>query len=684
MPCRLPPPLAASLLAAFLLSPAAFSPAARAEQAQPMPLPLPPPIAQPQDTPWPGPLTLAVDATDLARHVFAVHETIPVASAGDLVVHYPKWIPGSHGPTGPLELLAGLAVHAGDTPLDWTRDPVDSYAFHIPVPEAARSVSLDFQFLSPVQDPQGRIVMTPAMLDLQWNAVVLYPAGVFARDIPVDASIRLPDGWHFATALDSTAPGGNEAAASGPVQFRTVALNVLLDSPLVAGSHFRRIDLAPGAATPVHLDVVADTEAQLAITPAQLAAHRALVTQATRLYGSQHYDHYDFLLALSDELGGEGLEHHRSSEDATDPDYFTGWDKSAAGRDLLSHEYTHSWDGKYRRPADLWSPEFNTLPERDSLLWVYEGMTEYWGQVLAARSGLWSREQALDALALEAAEMQGEVGRAWRTLADTTQSPIFVRRRSLPWENWQRGEDYYLEGLLLWLDADTLIREQTHGAKSLDDFARAFLGTDDGSFGVSTYGFDDVVRALNDIAPHDWAGFLHDRLERRGGAAPIDGLARGGYRLVMTDKKSDLLTSEEHARKRRDFTYSAGLALKDATVVSVAWDSPAFRAGIVKGDTILGVDGNSFEDADTLADAITAARTPEGGATPPPIQVLVASNKHYRMVQLDAHAGLQYPHLVRTGNAAASLDAILAPREPAGPAAVPPLPAGDAPPQPRP
>ncbi len=657
MTCRLPTLLA--VLAATTL----LSPPARAGQAQPMPLPQPSPIAQPQDTPWPGTVTLAVNATDLAHHIFAVHETIPVAAAGDLVVHYPDWIPGNHGPTGPIELLGGLVARAGDAVLDWTRDPVDSYAFHIPVPAGARSVALDFQFLSPVEDGQGRVVMTPAMLDLQWNAVVLYPAGVFSRDIAVDASIRLPDGWHFATALESTAAGGNDAA-SGSVQFRTVPLNVLLDSPLLAGRNFRRIDLAPGAAVPVHLDVVADTVAQLAITPEELALHRALVTQATRLYGSQHYDHYDFLLALSDELGGEGLEHHRSSEDATDTDYFTAWDKSAAGRDLLPHEYTHSWDGKYKRPADLWSPDFNTLPERDSLLWVYEGMTEYWGQVLAARSGLWTRDQALDALAFDAAEMQGEVGRSWRTLADTTQSPIFVRRRSLPWMNWQRGEDYYLEGALLWLDADTLIREQTHGARSLDDVARGFFGTDDGSFVASTYGFDDVVRALNDVAPHDWAGFLHDRLDRRGGAAPTDGLARGGYRLAMTDKKSDLLVSEEHERKFRDFRFSVGLVLKEAKIVSVAWDSPAFRAGLVKGDTIVGVNGASFEDADTLANAITAAKAPETAGAGPgaPIQLLVTSGKHYRVVEIDDHTGLQYPHLVRTGDGAASIDSILAPR----------------------
>ncbi len=626
----------------------------RAEQAAPAPLPLPTVVPLPRDVAYPGTITLSVDATDLVHHIMAAHETIPVAGAGDLVLHYPEWIPGSHGPTGSIELLGGLAAHAGLTLLDWKRDPVDPYAFHIPVPSGARSVDLDYQFLSPVLETQGRIVMTPEMLDLQWNSIVLYPAGYFARDIPVAASVRLPSGWHFGTALEATGPEGD--ASGGTARFRTVPLNTLLDSPLYAGRNFKRLDLDPGGHVPVHLDIVADKPSELAVTPAQLAAHRALIQQAYRLYGSHHYDHYDFLLALSDELTGEGLEHHRSSENATDGDYFTRWDKTSDGRDLLAHEYTHSWNGKYRRPADLWSPDFNSLPERDSLLWVYEGMTEYWGQVLAARSGLWTRDQALDMIAFESALMQGEVGRSWRPLEDTTNSPIFVRRRSLPWLDWQRGEDYYLEGALVWLDADTLIRERSHGARSLDDVARALFGTNDGSFVTSTYRFDDVVRALNGVLPYDWATFLHARLDRRGGTAPLDWLARAGYRLVMTDKKSPLFESYERARKLRDFTFSIGLVLKEAKVVEVAWNSPAFKAGFIQGDTITGINDASFDGADDLADAITNAKR-----TGAPIRLLVTSGKHYRLLQVEDRTGLQYPHLVSAGGKP-SLDAILAPR----------------------
>ncbi len=628
-------------------------------QPQPTAAPLPPAIPTPRDAAYPGTLTLAVDATDLTRRIMAVHETVPVApGTTDLVLLYPEWVPGNHGPTGPLALLAGLTAHtdAGQR-VAWTRDPVNMYALHLPLPAGAHAVSVDFQFLSPVQDDEGRIVMTPAMLDLQWNTVVLYPAGTMSRDIPVAASLKIPAGWHFATALSASGPAGNDATDGQP-HFATVPLNVLVDSPLYAGRNFARLDLAPGAQIPVHLDIVADTPADLAVSPEQLNIHRAIVTQAAKLFGSQHYDHYDFLLALSDELGGEGLEHHRSSENATHRDYFTAWDKAFAGRDLLSHEYTHSWNGKYRRAADLYSPDFNVVPERDSLLWVYEGLTEYWGQVLAARSGLWTHQQALDALAADAAEQQDEVGRAWRDVEDTTNSPIFVRRRDMPWLNWQRAEDYYVEGLLIWLDADTLIREQSHGARSLDDFARAFFGTNNGSFVVSTYTVDDVVNALNAVQPYDWAGFLHQRLQSVGGTAPFDGLTRGGYRLTMTQTKSPWLTSVEHERKRRDFIDSIGLVMHDAKIVDVAWGSPAFKAGLIKGDTILGINGADYDGPDTLADAITAAKSP----STEPISLLIMSGKHYRTVAVDDHTGLRYPHLERTGSGDSLLDAILKPR----------------------
>ncbi len=622
--------------------------AARAAFAQ-TPLAMPPAIPAPRDVPFPGTLRIAVDATDLARHIFTVHETVPVSGPGDQVLLYPQWIPGNHSPTGPIELLAGLSVRAAGAVLDWRRDPVDMYAFHIPVPSGASSIDVDFQFLSPLESKQGRVVMTPEMLDLQWNTVVLYPAGFFLRDIQTDMSLHLPDGWQFGTALDPAMSAGSK------IDFKTTPLNILLDSPLIAGRYFKRFDLDPGA-VPVHLDVLADKPSELAVSPSQLADHRAVVQQAYRLFGSHHYDHYDFLLALSDELDGEGLEHHRSSEDATDGNYFTAWDKTFAGRDLLSHEFTHSWNGKYKRPADLWAPNLN-IPERDSLLWVYEGGTEYWGQVLAARSGLWTRDQALDALANDAAIEQNEVGRAWRPLEDTTNSPIFVRRRSLPWLGWQRGEDYYLEGLLVWLDADTLIRERTQGKKSLDDFAHAFFGTDDGAFIVSTYRFDDVVRALGAVTPYDWAGFLHERLDRRGGEAPLDGLARGGYRLVYNETPSPFLTSYEKELGVRDFSYSIGLTLKGKSIVDVAWGSPAWRSGLTEGSEITGLDGLTFVGPEDLETAIRNA-----AASHDPVELLVQTGKHYRVARVTVTTGLRYPHLVRSTGHPATLDAILAAR----------------------
>jgi predicted metalloprotease with PDZ domain len=620
-------------------------------QSLPQPAPMPPPIEAPKDVPYPGLLKLAVDATDLGHGIFSVRERLPVAGPGPFTLLFPKWLPGNHGPTGPLDKLAGLIITADGKPVAWTRDPVDVYAFHVDVPAGAKALELSFQFLSAVARPEGRIMMTPDLLSLQWDTVALYPAGYFARDIQVEPSVKLPSGFTGATALEAAATDG-DATTYKPVDFET-----LIDSPMIAGRYFKRYDLDPGGPARVSLDVVADKPEELEATPAEIDAHKGLITQAYKLFGSHHYDHYDFLFSLSDKLGGNGLEHNRSSEDGTQPKYFLDWDKTPAGRDLLSHEFTHSWNGKFRRPADLWTPNFN-VPMRDSLLWVYEGQTQYWGFVLAARSGLMTRQQTLDAIALTAATYDARVGRAWRDLEDTTNDPILAMRRPLPWLSWQRSEDYYSEGELIWLDADTLIRQLSGGKRSLDDFARSFFGVDNGSWTVSTYTFDDIVTALNAVQPYDWASFLHARLTGHGPGAPLDGLVRGGYRLTYDDQESPYLQSAERERKTQSLDFSLGLAVSaDGTLSSVTWDGPAYKAGLAVGTQIVAVNGEAY-DADGLKEAIkTAAK----GATA--IQLLVKTDNLYRTVAIDYHGGLRYPHLTPSGPGAKSLDDILAARK---------------------
>ena len=522
---------------------------------------------------------------------------------------------------------------------------------HLPRQAAVGIVALDaeFQYLSPVDTDEGRIVMTPEMLNLQWNAVVLYPAGYFTRQIMVEPGVRLPDNWQFATALETASSNG------GLTNFKRVPLETLVDSPIFAGRYFKRVDLEASGGAPVHLDIVADRADLLEMKPEQLAAHRGLVEQANKLFGSHHYDHYDLLLALTNRMGGIGLEHHQSSENGTAATYFTEWEKNVDRRDLLPHEYTHSWNGKFRRPADLWTSNFNT-PMRDSLLWMYEGQTEYWGFVLAARSGLWTRQQALDAIAATAAVYDHRAGREWRSLEDTTNDPIMTMRRPLPWRSWQRSEDYYLEGQLVWLDADTLIRELSHGARSLDDFARAFFGINDGSYIPVTYTFDDVVNALNRVQPHDWSKFLRARLDGHGPGAPLDGLNRGGYKLVYKETPSEYFKNEEERRKISDLTYSLGMIIgNEGKLTEVLWEGLAYQKGLTAGTQIIAVDGIAY-NIDRLKAAIKDAQ--KTGAS---IELLVKNGEHYRTVRMDYHDGLRYPHLERTG-AVAFLDQILAPR----------------------
>jgi predicted metalloprotease with PDZ domain len=640
--------LKAPLLAFALL---AAVPALAQPSSGPQPIPYPPQVPAPRDVAYTaGAVRLDVDATDLDRRIFRVRETVPLAGSGPVTLLFPKWLPGNHSPSGQLDKFAGLVVRADGQPIPWTRDPVDVFAFHIAPPAGAKALELEFQYVSPTDTNQGRVVVTPEMMNVQWNSMALYPAGYFARRIPFDVTLKLPEGWGYGTALETAGTDG------GLVRFKTVDFATLVDSPLFAGKYFRRIDLDPGAAVPVRLNIVADSPDLLEASPEAIEKHRELVRQAYRLYGSHHYDHYDFLLALTSRMGGIGLEHHRSSEDGTVPTYFSEWSKTAASRDLLPHEYTHSWNGKFRRAADLWTPNFN-VPMRDSLLWVYEGQTQYWGNVLASRSGLLTKQEALDSLASTAATYQTQVGRTWRPLEDTTEDPIVASRRPIPWRAWQRSEDYYSEGQLIWLDADTLIREKSGGRKSLDDFARLFFGVDDGSWTTHTYTFDDVVAALNAVQPYDWAKFLHERIDDVAPKPPLDGLERGGYRLVYTETPTEFFKASEMRRHTTDLTYSLGLVLgRDADISSVMWDSPAFKAGLTVGDKVIAVNGIAV-DMDRLKQAVTAAKT---GA---PVALLIKAGDHYRTVTIDYHGGLRYPRLEPIPGATDRLSLIYAPKK---------------------
>jgi predicted metalloprotease with PDZ domain len=615
------------------------------------------PIAQippPKDHAYPGEIQLSVDASDTARRIVRVHETVS-GIGPDTVLLYPRWLPGTHAPEGPIDRLAGIRITAHGAPVSWKRDPVDVYAFRLHPAPGTKSIDIDFDYLSPTSAKVGALEISRDLLLLEWNELVLYPAGYFSRQIPVQVSLTLPADFQLASALETA------STDRAVTHFKRTTLETLIDSPVYAGRYASKLDLDPGSAVPVRIDLFADRPELLAVKPEHLEAYRGLVRQAYKLYGSHHYNHYDFLYSLSDQIQQNGLEHHQSSEDGSDPESFTKWDKTAFVRDLLPHEFTHSWNGKFRRPADLWTPNYN-VPMQDSLLWVYEGQTEYWGQVLAARSGLRTRQQALDQLAITAAHYEVQKGRQWRTLQDTTNDEIINPRRPQSWSDWQRFEDYYDESALIWLDVDTLIRERSKGARSLDDFARAFFGINDGSFTVVTYTFDDVVKALNAVEPNDWSSFLRQRLDAIAKPVPLDGFKRGGYKLVYTDTPSEYQAATEEQRKRTDLLNSIGIEIDakdagaDGTISQVIWDSPAFNAKLIEGAQILAINGTAYSP-DVLKDAIREAHGQQK-----PIELIVRTGDRFMVANLDYHDGLRYPHLKRDGAEPASLDNILAAR----------------------
>jgi len=625
----------------------------------PRPAPLPAPVPAPVDQPYAGTISLSVDLANVNDRVLNVHEIIPV-KPGEITLLYPQWLPGTHSPSNPVGNLAGLVIMANGKRVPWVRDRVNMWVFHIDLPKGAAAIDLKFQYLAPVKPQQGRI--STKIADLTWNSVLLYPAGYFARRIQFSPELKLPDGWKFATSLQV------KSQNEGVVQFEDVPLNMLVDSPLYAGMNYKRVDLSTGPDNSVYLDVFADKPEQLEITPEELEYHKNLVVQTQKLFNSRHYDHYDFLFSLSDTVGGKGLEHHQSSEDGTRANYFTDWAAGITGRALLPHEYVHSWNGKFRRPADLWTPNFN-VPMQNDLLWVYEGLTDYYGNVLTARSGMRTLEQARDVIAQIAANFEISPGRNWRSLEDTTNQPIISSHGVAPefWSTQQRAYDYYPESDLIWLEADTKIRELSNGQKSLDDFARLFFGIDNGSYGTVTYTLEDLVKALNTVQTDDWAEFFRTRVYEVEPQVPENGITRGGYRLVYNDTEPDWM---KHMDKSRpvSFATSVGFSVKGGgsedsedsdqqpgSITDVRWEGPAFKAGMTPGMRLQGVNDQAFSIAN-LREAILAAEHNKA-----PIKLLLKRDKEFVTLLVDYHGGFRYPHLERLESVADRLDMILAP-----------------------
>lgn len=616
-----------------------------AQNSAPQPVPFENTIPVAKDVPYPGTLSLKIDATDAARAIFKVEETIPVASSGAMTLLFPKWLPGEHGPRGEIEKLAGLTIMADGAPVEWQRDVEDVYAFHITVPAGTKALTAQFSFLSATTGNQGAVVVSPDMLRLQFASLVLYPAGYFVRQIPVRAQVTYPKDFTAFSAVRSAAKDGNS------ITYETVPLDVLVDSPALAGRYVRSEKLSDR----VVLDMVGDTPAVLETKPEQISKHKMLVEQAAKTFGAQHYDHYDFLLSLSDHMDGIGLEHHRSSEDGVATGYFKDWDDGPGERNLLPHEFSHSWDGKFRRGFDLWTPDYRT-PMRDSLLWVYEGQTQFWGYVLGARSGLYSKVQTLEAYAAIAANLDLTRGRAWRALQDTTNDPIITPRAPKGWLSYQRSEDYYNEGMLVWLEVDAKMRELSHDGKGMDDFAKAFFGVKDGDYGELTYDFDTVASTFRAIVPYDWAGFLHQRLNEHAKGAPLNGFMMSGYTLSYDDKPNATVKDLERRRKQLILSYGPGIIVNDkADVVSVIWDSPAFNAGLAVGNKLMAINGRVWSN-DVAKEEITAAKTNKA-----PLHLLVQSGAYIRDVTLNYTDGLRYPHLVKTGKGEGALDRLLEP-----------------------
>jgi predicted metalloprotease with PDZ domain len=606
-----------------------------------------------------NPAHLDVDLRDAPKHIFHAKLTLPV-SAGQLTLVYPKWIPGEHSPTGPIVDFVGLKFSGGGKDIAWRRDDVDMYAFHLEVPAGVDTLNATYDCLSAAETTATReAASTDKLAVLNWYMLTLYPQGRRPDELTYVATLRLPSGWKYGTAL----PVARQSAEQ--IEFLPAPLNTIIDSPVITGIYFRDIDLSPGQ-TPAHtVHVAADGPAPLEATPAEVQHLRQLVAETGALFGARHYRRYDFLLTLSDRMGQDGVEHHESSDNRTEEAYFLDPELFETS-DLLAHEFTHSWNGKYRRPIGLATPDYQT-PMKGDLLWVYEGLTQYYGVMLSARSGMTPPGLFRESLASTAAYLNDRPGRTWRNLQDTAISAQILYNAPPEWASWRRGVDYYDEGTLIWLEADTIIRKQSNGRKSLDDFCRRFEGGDSTGPKIVPYTFDDVVAAMNEILPYDWRTFFTDRLNSHGPGAPLGGLEGGGWKLVFNDTPNEFEHINEAATQVMSVEYSLGFEVhatggEDSDrVVDVTPGSPAAVAGLAPGMRLIAVNGRRWSP-DILRDAIRRAKGSSDA-----IELLAANGDFFHTYRVDYHGGEQYAHLEQINGRTDLLSDIIKMKAPAVP-----------------
>jgi len=602
-----------------------------------------PSIARPVDQAFAGTIELEIEQADVAHKLFVVRERLPVQRAGAMTLLYPRWEAASHGPSLSVVDLAGLTVEADGRPLAWRRNPLDPHAFDLEPPAGARTIDVRFQIVG------ADDALSPDLVVVPWQRLILYPAGWYARNLTIAPSVTFPAGLHPITSLAVL------DIHDGRTRFAPVSLDSLLDAPVYAARYARQLALSTLGPATVSVDLIARRPDDLVVAPQRIDALRRMVKQAGVVFGAAPFERYTFLARMEDDGSAGGTEHRRSSEISLPSTYFSDWEGQLNNRDILAHEFVHAWNGLYRTPADLWAPTPNE-PQGGSLLWVYEGQTEFWGRVLAARAGLRTREETLDRLALDAAEIVNRPGRAWRPLADDVNYPSFMLRKAVPWRDWQRRRDYYLEGVLLWLDVDALLRERSGGRRGIDDFAGVFFAGASPDAPTRTYGLDDVAKALNAVAPYDWTRFLRHWLDGHDELDVTEGLARQGWRLVYSDTATATYRQNEKELEVTDLSYSIGLTVADSGLVrSIAWNGPAYRAGLGPRTKIVSV-GDAPFTREALVEAVRHAAEA-------PIRMTFEQDGRTVTRTLDYRGTLRYPRLERIAGQPDRLRTLLAPRQ---------------------